>query len=353
MDGFDLGVAINLPWIARSDMERRILINTVSPTWEGSKVWFILGGGALFAAWPMLYAVSFSGFYFAMLLVLLALILRPVGFKYRSKLDNPNWRSTWDWLLYIGGLVPAVVFGVAVGNALQGVPFNLDTSLRIFYTGSFLQLLNTFALMCGALSAAMFAMHGAFFIQIKTEGALATRAKTVGQVFAWVTLVLFIISGYWVSTHILGYVLTSDLLHNGPSNPLHKTVTQEMGALILNYKQYPIAILAPLSGIFGLLFAGSLAKYARLAFILGSLGITGIITTVGVSLFPFLLPSSTNPAHSLTIWDSSSSELTLSIMLIATIIFLPIILSYTTWVYRVLRGKINAQSILSSQDSAY
>lgn len=162
MDGFDLGVAIWLPWLAKTDIDRRVLINSIAPTWEGNQVWFILGGGAIFAAWPALYALSFSGFYLAMLIVLLALILRPVGFKYRSKLPNAAWRSFWDKALFIGGFVPALIFGVAIGNVLQGVPFHFDESLRVFYTGTFLQLLNPFALLCGLVSVVMLAMHGAF-----------------------------------------------------------------------------------------------------------------------------------------------------------------------------------------------
>ena len=146
MDGFDLGVAMWIPFLTRSEMERRILINSIAPTWEGNQVWFILGGGAIFAAWPALYALSFSGFYYAMLLVLLALILRPVGFKYRSKVDNSTWRTAWDIALFIGGFVPSLIFGVAMGNVLQGLPFHFDSSLRPFYTGSFFELLNPFGI---------------------------------------------------------------------------------------------------------------------------------------------------------------------------------------------------------------
>ena len=207
MDGFDLGVAICLPWIARTDIEKRILINSVGPTWEGNQVWFILGGGAIFAAWPMLYALSFSGFYFAMLLTLLALILRPVGFKYRSKLIHPLWRQCWDWLLFVGGFVPALIFGVAVGNVLQGVPFHFDQSLRAFYTGTFLELLNPFAIMSGGLSIVMLIMHGAYFIQIKTEGAIQLRARTTAKIAALLTALIFIVNGVWVYFGIDGYQL--------------------------------------------------------------------------------------------------------------------------------------------------
>src|SRR4029077_5952705 len=144
-----------LPFLGRTDMERRLLINSVGPVWEGNQVWFILGGGAAFAAWPPLYAASFSRFYLAMFVVLLALILRPVAFKFRGKLENAAWRTTWDWALFIGGLVPALIFGVALGNVLQGVPFHLDDDLRAFYTGGFFDLLNPFALLCGLVSVLM------------------------------------------------------------------------------------------------------------------------------------------------------------------------------------------------------
>ena len=159
MDGFDLGAAMLMPFIGKTDNERRVVINTVGPVWEGNQVWLILGGGAIFAAWPMLYAVSFSGFYFAILLLLLSLILRPVGFKYRSKLTNPSWRGFWDWALFVGGLVPALVYGVAFGNVLQGVPFTFDDTLRMTYGGSLLALFNPFALLCGIISVTMLVMQ--------------------------------------------------------------------------------------------------------------------------------------------------------------------------------------------------
>jgi cytochrome bd ubiquinol oxidase subunit II len=240
MDGFDLGVAMWLPWITITDMERRILINSIVPTWEGNQVWFILGGGALFAAWPDLYALSFSGFYLAMLLILLALILRPVGFKYRSKLDSPIWRAVWDWALFIGGFVPSLIFGIAVGNVLQGVPFYYDESLRIFYTGSFVDLLNLFALGCGLLSVFMLAMHGAFFIQIKTEGLLQQRARKSARYAALLVILSFIALGFWVYYGIDGYAVQGVIPHDGPSNPSYKEAILKSGAWFANYWAYPV-----------------------------------------------------------------------------------------------------------------
>lgn len=353
MDGFDLGVAMWLPWLAKTNMERRILINTIGPTWEGNQVWFILGGGAIFAAWPALYGLAFSGFYLAMLVVLLALILRPVGFKYRSKVDNPIWQAFWDWALFIGGFVPALIFGVAVGNVLQGVPFHFDESLRVFYTGSFFGLLNPFALLTGLLSVAMLAMHGAFFLSVKTHGTVQQRATKAGKITALITLILFLAGGVWVSYGIDGYALTKTLLHDGPSNPLYKEVMLKSGAWLTNYQTFPMTQIAPVLGIAGALMAFLLAKYAKTAFLLSAASLFGMIATVGVSMFPFILPSSTNPGHSLLVWDSSSSQLTLFIMLCATVIFLPIVLGYTAWVYRVLRGKVTEDTIHAQNDTAY
>ncbi|MDP1604877.1 MAG: cytochrome d ubiquinol oxidase subunit II [Legionella sp.] len=353
MDGFDLGVAMWLPWLSKTDWERRVLINSIAPTWEGNQVWFILGGGAIFAAWPILYALSFSGFYLAMLLVLLALILRPVGFKYRSKIASPAWRTFWDWALFTGGFVPSLIFGVAVGNVLQGVPFHFDESLRIFYTGTFLNLLNPFALLCGLLSVVMLAMHGAFFISVKTEGHLQQRAKTAARVCAVLSILLFISGGLWIYNGISGYRLTSVLLHDGPSNPLYKAVVRDAQAWFFNYQLMPLAMLVPILGIAGAFLAIITAAKPRIAFICSAMSVIGIVATVGVSMFPFILPSSSNPEQSLTVWDSSSSQLTLFIMLIATVIFLPIILVYTAWVYRVLRGKVTVETIKNNLDTAY
>ncbi|HAU1201135.1 TPA: cytochrome d ubiquinol oxidase subunit II [Legionella pneumophila] len=353
MDGFDLGVAMWLPWLGRTDIERRILINSIGPTWEGNQVWFILGGGAIFAAWPTLYALSFSGFYMAMLVVLLALILRPVGFKYRSKLDNPTWRAFWDWALFIGGFVPALIFGVAVGNVIKGVPFYFDESLRVFYTGSFFELLNPFALGCGLLSVFMLAMHGAFFIQVKTVGALQNKAKDRARWSAILVILLFIGLGIWAYYGIDGYVLKGMVPHDGPSNPSYKDVSIQAGAWFNNYKEYPVSLLVPVLCVASAFLAIIFANKSVFAFVLSGLSVGTLIATVGVSMFPFILPSSSNPKYSLIVWDSSSSQVTLFIMLVATVLLLPVVLAYTAWVYRVLRGKVTESSIKAEQDSAY
>ncbi|MCP4476058.1 MAG: cytochrome d ubiquinol oxidase subunit II [Gammaproteobacteria bacterium] len=355
MDGFDFGVGTLLLFVARNDSERRIVINTIGPTWEGNQVWFVLGGGAIFAAWPLLYATSFSSFYLAMIIILGALILRPVGFKYRSKLSNQRWRNSWDRLLFIGSFVPPLIFGVAMGNVLQGVPFHFDNTLRVFYTGSFWQLLNPFALLCGLVSVCMLVTHGGQFLVVKTNGAVQRRAGKVVRIFSLVTIILFAVAGFWVAYGIKGYVILSHIAHGGPSNPLHKAIGREAGAWLFNYRTYPWMIIAPVLGFLGAIGAFLLTAKGsgKLAFLSTALSIFGIIATAGCSLFPFLLPSSSTPSSSLLVWDASSSALTLEIMLVATVIFMPIILLYTAWVYRVLRGKVTLDLIDENKGSMY
>lgn len=342
MDGFDLGVAALLPWVARSDSERRVVLNVIGPVWEGNQVWLILGGGAIFAAFPALYAVSFSGFYLAMCLILLALILRPVGFKFRSKVADPRWRALWDWALFVGGAVPALVFGVAMGNVLLGVPFHFDADLRPVYSGGFFGLLTPFAVLCGLVSVAMLVTHGASMLALKTDGAIASRARRYGSVAAVVTALLFALAGAWVVLGLPGYAVVGALDPAGPSNPLNKQVAIEAGAWLANYKAMPWTALFPLLGIGGALLASALLYGGRAgwAFIASAASIAGIILTEGLTVFPFLLPSSIDPQSSLTLWDASSSHMTLFIMLLAVLVFLPIVLAYTAWVFRVLRGKV-------------
>jgi cytochrome bd ubiquinol oxidase subunit II len=354
-DGFDMGVTALLPFVARTDAERRVAINTVGPVWEGNQVWFILGGGAIFAAWPPLYAVSFSGFYLAMFVVLAALILRPVGFKYRSKRPDPRWRSTWDWALFAGGFVPALIFGVAVGNVLQGVPFRLTDDMRMIYEGGFFGLLNPFGLLCGLLSLAMLVMHGGAWLGLKASGIVAERARRYGSFAAVAVIVLFALSGLVLVLMLGGYRITSAIDPAMPSNPLLKTVTREGATWLANYALHPWIVIAPALG-----FAGAAATFAGLrqgrevaTFIASKLAVVGIISTVGLSMFPFILPSSIDPRSSLTVWDSASSHSTLFNMLVVTLIFLPIVLAYTAWVYRVLWGKVDEASIQNDDETLY
>ena len=355
MDGFDLGAAILLPFVGKSDAERRVVINTIGPVWEGNQVWLILGGGAIFAAWPPLYAVAFSGFYLAMFLVLCALILRPVAFKFRSKLTNPTWRRLWDWALFIGGLIPALIFGVAFGNVLQGVPFRFDETLRMTYEGTLFGLLNPFALLCGLISVAMLTMHGGAYLALKAEEPVAGRAADLAQRAAIVLIALFAIAGLWLAFFIDGYAISGVIAHDGPSNPLMKQATTSAGAWMTNYRREPLTLVAPILAFAGAAFTILLlpARRNALGIVASGLSVAGVIATAGFSLFPFLLPSSLDPNASLTVWDASSSRLTLFIMLVATLVFLPIVLAYTAWVYRVLRGRVTAAYITGNSASTY
>lgn len=347
MGGRDLGVGTLLPFVAKTDDERRVLINLVGPTWEGNQVWLVLGGGSIFAAWPQLYAVSFSGFYIAMIAILLALIIRPVGFKFRGKVSDPRWRAVWDTALFIGGFVPSLIFGVAVGNVFLGAPFQLDVTQRITYGGNFFGLLTPFALLAGLVSLAMIVTQGATLIAGRTDGEIAERARRYGRWAALATIVLFALGGILVLYVLEGYRLVSPAETLAPSNPLGKDVVREVGAWGANYAATPWMLAAPVLAFFGSIVAWwSLGTRVRLVGLLASsLAIFGIIATAGLSLFPFLLPSSVDPQSSLTVWDASSSQLTLFVMLCAAAVFLPLIIAYTGWVYRVMRGPVTTQSL--------
>jgi cytochrome d ubiquinol oxidase subunit II len=354
-DGFDLGTGILLPFVGKTDLERRVVINSIGPVWEGNQVWLILGGGAIFAAWPQLYAVAFSGFYLAMFAILVGLILRPVAFKFRSKREDPRWRARWDGVLFFSGFVPTLIFGVALGNVLQGVPFRLASDMHIFYEGGFFGLLNPFALLCGLVSVAMLVMHGAAWLQLKTQGAIADRVRSYGSVAALATVVLYACAGAMLWAYIDGYRITSTIDPLGPSNPLLKTVEGHVGAWFVNYAAHPWTLAAPVLGLLGALGAWLGLRLRREIFTLlcSATSVGGIVLSVGASMFPFILPSSIDPRASLTVWDSSSSHLTLFIMLVVTAIFIPLIVAYTTWVYHVLWGKVDEQEISDESGHAY
>ncbi|MBG0799392.1 cytochrome d ubiquinol oxidase subunit II [Methylocystis sp. L43] len=355
LDGFDIGVAMLHPFVARNDGQRRVSLNTIGPVWEGNQVWFILGGGAAFAAWPPLYAVSFSGFYLAMLLVLIGLILRPVAITFRDKRSESGWRETWDWVFFVSGFVPALIFGVAFGNLLQGVPFHFDQALRATYEGGLLGLLNPFALLCGLVSVAMLTMQGAAWLGVKSDGEVSVRARRYGALAAILLVLLISAAGLWTMLGVEGFRIVGVIDHAGPSNPLAKTVTREAGAWLDNYRAYPWMIAAPALAYAGALVAALAFAFsaARIAFLASSLSVAGVATMAGFSMFPFLLPSSTHPSQSLTVWDASSSKATLSLMLIAVIVFLPIVLAYTSWVYYVLRGAVTEAAIRRGDDYYY
>ena len=354
-DGFDMGVGALLKVVGKNDTERRVMINAVAPHWDGNQVWLITAGGALFAAWPPVYATAFSGFYLAMMLTLAALFMRPIGFDYRSKLENPAWRSNWDWALTFGSAVPPIIFGVAFGNLLQGVPFHFDELLRIKYTGSFFALLNPFALLVGVLSLLMFVSQGAAYLQMKTEGDILKRSQTVGFIAGLGAAALFVLAGVWLNAGIDGYVVTSALDSNAINNAVSKTVEVRSGAWLQNYASYPLLWLAPVLGVAAFALSGLLSKAGKgaLAFLMTSLGQAGVILTCGIAMFPFVMPSSSMPNHSLTMWDATSSELTLKIMFFVACVFVPIVLGYTIWSYIKMFGRLNEQQIRDNTHSLY
>jgi cytochrome d ubiquinol oxidase subunit II len=342
MDGFDLGVAALLRVLTHDDDERRALMETVEPVWEGNQVWLILGAGAVFAAWPLLYAAAFSGFYFAMLLVLLALILRPVGFGFRNKLADPRWRDGWDWMLTISGAVPSLIFGVAFGNLFLGVPFRYDETLRMTYEGGFIGLLRPFALVCGVVSLSMLLIHGATYAALKADETIARRAENLLRWLSPVFVLSYVLAGAWLVLAIPGYSIEGGGLEGAPSNPMNKQVGvggNWFDAGPLGHWAYLCAGVAVLTALAVPLLARRAQHGA--AFVASGTSIAGVILSAGFALFPFLLPSALDPHSSLTVWDASSSKTTLGLMLFATVVFLPIVLAYTLWVYRVLRGRVS------------
>jgi len=347
MDGFDLGIGATFRFLGRTDEERRALLESIEPVWEGNQVWFILAGGAVFAAWPLLYAASFSGLYLAMFVLLLALILRPVGFVFRNKIPDPRWRNAWDWALLIGGAVPTLLFGVAFGNLFLGLPFHFDELQRPVFTGGFFGLLHPFALLAGVVSLSMLIMHGSVYAALKVGEPMSGRAAALGRVAALVYAICFIAAGVWVASAIAGHQIVSQANVLGPSNPMTKHVAVIQGAWLGNYRAHGILWLAP---AIALLAAGVTwgllgARRPGVAFVSSCLTLAGTILTAGLALFPFLMPSSAQPDQGLTVWDASSSAPTLFLMLVIVAVFLPVVLAYTAWVFRVLRGRITLEEI--------
>lgn len=354
-DGFDMGVGMLMRLFGRNDVERRVMINTIAPHWDGNQVWLITAGGALFAAWPMVYAAAFSGFYIAMILVLASLFFRPVGFDYRSKIDDARWRNMWDWGIFIGSFISPVVIGVAFGNLLQGVPFHVDEYLRLYYTGNFFQLLNPFGLLAGIVSLAMFLTQGGTYLQMRTGGDLQVRMRGITQLTALLTLLTFLLAGIWVVNGIDGYTVTSVIDRAAQSNPLHKEVAHQAGAWMANYHAYPGLWIVPALGVLLplLTIVFSRAGRSAWAFIFSSLTVACIILTAGITLFPFIMPSSTMPNASLTLWDATSSLGTLKVMTVVAIIFVPIVLLYTIWCYYKMFGRITKEHIEQNTHSLY
>ncbi|ELY2767860.1 cytochrome d ubiquinol oxidase subunit II [Cronobacter malonaticus] len=354
-DGFDMGVGMLTRILGRTDTERRVMINSIAPHWDGNQVWLITAGGALFAAWPLVYAAAFSGFYVAMILVLASLFFRPVGFDYRSKIEDMRWRNMWDWGVFAGSFVPPLVIGVAFGNLLQGVPFHFDKYQGMFYTGNFFQLLNPFGLLAGVVSVAMILTQGATYLQMRATGELHLRSRTTAQISALVMMVCFVLAGVWVMYGIDGYVVTSAIDPRAASNPMNKEVVRQAGAWFTNFNHMPALWAIPALGVVLPLLtvlASRLEKGAW-AFVFSSLTLACVILTAGIAMFPFIMPSSTMLNASLTMWDATSSQLTLTVMTYVAAVFVPIILLYTTWCYWKMFGRITKEHIESNTHSLY
>lgn len=353
-DGFDMGVGALLPFVGKKDVERRVMLNTMGPHWEGNQVWLVTAGGALFAAWPMVYAAAFSGFYIAMILTLMALFFRPVGFKYRSLQEGAQWRTSWDWALFAGSAIPPVIFGVAFGNLLQGVPFSFNQFLMLTYHGNFFGLLNPFGLLAGLVSLFMIITQGATWLMMKTEGEVLARSRTAAMIFSLLTLVLFALAGVWVSG-MDGYVIVGAVATDAVTNPLHKEVVVQAGAWMQNYNLYPWMIAAPVLGLVMSLLTALAAKLGKgwMAFLFSSLAIAGIILTAGFSMFPFVMPSSLEPSQGLTMWDATASFNTLKVMTVVAVVFVPTVLTYTIWTYIKMFGRVSNKHIEDNQQSLY
>ena len=311
LDGFDFGVGV-LHLFSKSESERRINMNAVGPVWDGNEVWLLTGGGALFAAFPIVYATVFSGFYLALILLLAALIFRAVSFEFRGKVDSPSWKRFWDYAFGIGSLLPAILFGVAFGNILRGVPVDQSGA----YLGTFLGLLNPYSILIGLLSLFMFLTHGSIYLAMKTEGDLQNRIMNRINPF-WITYVILYILATFYTMFEASYLFIGTL-----SSPLFWIVFLLLLASII---YIPVAVKA---------------KKLFTAFISSSVSIASIIGIAAISLFPRLVPSNIDLNYSLTITNASSSEGTLTAMLIIALIGVPIVIVYTVYIYRVFKGKV-------------
>lgn len=353
-NGMDMAVSALMFAVGKNSDERRVVLSTIGPHWDGNQVWLLTAGGASFAAWPEVYAAAFSGLYWAMILVLFCIWLRPLAFDYRNHnhSGSDSWFKNWDITLVVGSLIPPLIFGVAFGNLLQGLPFHADENLRWFYEGYFLSallpLLNPFAILCGLVSVCMLFTLAAQWIQLRTADEIGSRAKPIAMVCGIATVVLFAIAGLWAYTFD-GWKLAALAPEGSVHQILGKTVESVPNGLFENYSNYPVTAVLP---IFAILFMlGGAVQGGRGNAVKGALysalGIALIILTPLVALFPFIMPSTVDPASSLTIWDATSSHMTLNNMLICVVIFLPIALIYTVWAYAKMWNKASVDNAIS------
>ncbi len=347
-NGMDMAVSTLLFKVGQNSKERGAIISTIAPHWDGNQVWLITAGGAIFAAWPEVYAASFSGLYWGMLLVLFAIWLRPLAFDYRNHNSDETWLKRWDIALTVGSLVPILIFGVAFGNLLQGLPFWADENVRWHYDGVFLTallpLLDPFSLLCGLVSVSMLLTQGCLWIQLRTVDDIACRVRGLTLKLALLTVVLYGIAGIWAYSFD-GYQLTALAPEGSFHSITGKSVEVVPHGLFANYGKLWILWLVPIISIFCFIKAGiaGVKGNAVKGIIYNSVAIAFVIITAAIAMFPFVMPSSIDPESSLTIWDASSSHFTLQVMLYAVIIFVPIALAYTIWAYRRMWNKVSAE----------
>ncbi|MDQ7091639.1 MAG: cytochrome d ubiquinol oxidase subunit II [Methylococcales bacterium] len=352
--GYNLGVSILFPFLAKTDEERQTLLKSLGVTWNGHQLWFITIGLVLFTAWPMVYMVLFSGMYAILSLACLALFIRPFIVYYRNKLLSEKKRFYCDKALFLTGFIPIFALGIAIGNLLKGVPFHLDSDMRIIYYGDFWSLLNPFTFLTMITTLGIFMLYGAVYIQLKTDGEMAGRAKEKVQLGAIITVIGFVLTGLWVM-RLEGYHIESETLFNGVSNPLAKFVKRGEGLWMDNYEHIPALAVIPIMALIscGLTVGLSIQNKLKLAFISSGVTLVFMIVTMALSMFPFMLPSNMSLNSSLSLWDASSSYKTLSITFWVTLLFLPVAVIYTRWVSKLLRlnlkqdlSKVSSQPLL-------
>jgi cytochrome d ubiquinol oxidase subunit II len=311
LEGFDFGVGILLPFVAKTDTERRMLINSIGPHWDGNEVWLITAGGAMFAAFPNWYASLFSGFYVAFFLLLIALIVRGVGFEFRSKVSSVKWRKFWDWAIFGGSLIPSLLWGIAFSNFIRGVPIDEN----FIYVGSFWDLINIYSIIGGLVTLTGFTLHGAIFLSMKLEKPYGDRINQIAKKLWWPNIIVLIFFG------IQTYLFT-DIIDQIGVNP---------GVV-------------PIGAVLSLLVVGYLVYTHRIgwAFFMNCLAVVFSAATIFKILYPRLLVSSIDPANSLTIMNSASGEYTLKVMSIIALIFVPIVIGYQSWSYYIFRKRIKS-----------
>lgn len=331
--GFDFGATLIMPFL-RNEHDRRLILNTVGPTWDGNQTWIVFAGGALFICYPSVYGTVFSGLYAAMLFILWSFFLRPPGFDYRAKIDSLGWKRMWDWGLFISAFFPVAVFGIAFGNFMVGLPFQFDPmTLRMYYGGNFFGLLNQFSLLCGVIALLLFAMHGAAYLVRRLEGELQARIYKLHKLFAGSLFVLLVIAAIMVSYHIKGYILVKSP-SNPTEHPLQSEVIRQVGAWTRSYVQYPWKVAGPIFAFLGIL-ASLFTPIHKRHFLFWSsvVAVCGTVMTAGFNLFPFVVPSQTHLNQSYTVWNSTSAQYTLNTMFWIICCCACIILVYKLFAY--------------------